>query len=130
MIDVRLAEERDGIHAAVEIFRTLGIRCIFATAFYDQDSLEHAKPAMQLGWLQKPYSMVSLVNAVRRAFKGARRLVFDLLRHAPHRGFCGVRSELRARPHHFDLRSRCFPPAWGRSRDRVRRNPPLIHNTA
>ncbi len=67
--DVRLAGERDGIHAAVEIFRTLGIRCIFATAHYDQDSLERAKPAMPLGWLQKPYSMVSLVDAVCRALK-------------------------------------------------------------
>jgi two-component system, response regulator PdtaR len=69
VMDVRLAGERDGIHAAMEIFRKLGIRCIFATAFYDQDSLERAKPAMPLGWLQKPYSMVSLVNAVRRALK-------------------------------------------------------------
>jgi len=31
--------------------------------------LERAKPAMPLGWLQKPYSMVSLVNAVRRALE-------------------------------------------------------------
>ena len=67
VMDVRLAGERDGIHAAVEIFRTLGIRCIFATAYYDQHLLERARPAMPLGWLQKPYSMVSLVNAVRRA---------------------------------------------------------------
>ncbi len=67
VMDVRLAGERDGIHAAVEIFRRLEIRCIFATAHYDQQSLERAKPAMPLGWLQKPYSMVSLVNAVRRA---------------------------------------------------------------
>src|SRR5260370_1279331 len=64
---VRLGGERDGIHAAVEIFRMLGIRCIFATAYYDQHLLERAGPAMPLGWLQKPYSMVSLVNAVRRA---------------------------------------------------------------
>jgi len=69
VMDVRLAGERDGIHAAVEIFRRLGIRCIFATAHYDQHSLERAKPALPLGWLQKPYSMVSLVNAVRRALK-------------------------------------------------------------
>src|SRR6266849_5702111 len=69
VMDVRLAGERDGIHAAVEIFRTLGIRCIFATAHYDQHSLERAGPAMPLGWLQKPYSMVSLVNAVRRALR-------------------------------------------------------------
>jgi two-component system, response regulator PdtaR len=69
VMDVRLAGERDGIHAAEEIFRKLGIRCIFATAFYDQYSLERAQPAMPLGWLQKPYSMASLVNAVRRALK-------------------------------------------------------------
>jgi DNA-binding NarL/FixJ family response regulator len=69
VMDVRLAGERDGISAAVEIFRRLGIRCIFATAYYDQRLLERARPAMPLGWLQKPYSMVSLVKAVRRAVK-------------------------------------------------------------
>ena len=69
VMDVRLGGERDGIDAAVEIFRMLGIRCIFATAYYDQHLLERARPAMPLGWLQKPYSMVSLVNAVRRALE-------------------------------------------------------------
>jgi DNA-binding NarL/FixJ family response regulator len=69
VMDVRLGGERDGIHAATDIFRTLGIRCIFATALYDQDSLERAKPVMPLGWLQKPYSMVTLVNAVSRALR-------------------------------------------------------------
>ena len=71
VMDVRLAGERDGIHAAVEIFRKLGIRCIFATAHCDRDVLERAQLAMPLGWLQKPYSMVSLVNAVRRALSAA-----------------------------------------------------------
>jgi DNA-binding NarL/FixJ family response regulator len=66
VMDVRLAGERDGIHAAVEIFRKLGTRCIFATAYCDQYLLDRAKPAMPLGWLQKPYSMFSLVTAVRR----------------------------------------------------------------
>ena len=69
VIDVRLGGERDGIDAAVEIFRKLRIRCIFATAYYDQHSVERARPAMPLGWLQKPYSKASLVNAVRRALK-------------------------------------------------------------
>jgi DNA-binding NarL/FixJ family response regulator len=68
---IRLAGERDGIQAVVEIFQKLGIRCIFATAHYDRDVLERAQPAMPLEWLQKPYSMVSLVNAVRSALKGA-----------------------------------------------------------
>ena len=65
VMDVRLAGERDGIYAANEIFRKLGIRCIFATAHSDQQSLERARPAMPLGWLQKPYTLASLVNAVR-----------------------------------------------------------------
>jgi len=69
VMDVRLGGERDGIHVAMEIFRKLGIRCIFATAHYDQHSLERAKPAMPLGWLEKPYSMVSLINAVHRALR-------------------------------------------------------------
>jgi DNA-binding NarL/FixJ family response regulator len=69
VIDVRLGGDRDGIDAAVEIFRKLGIRCIFATAHYDEHSVERARPAMPLGWLQKPYSGASLVNAVRRALE-------------------------------------------------------------
>jgi two-component system, response regulator PdtaR len=69
VMDVRLGGERDGIHAATEIFHKLGIRSIFATALYDQDSLERARPAMPLGWLEKPYSMFSLVKAVRRALE-------------------------------------------------------------
>jgi two-component system, response regulator PdtaR len=69
VMDVRLAGDGDGIHAAVEIFRKFRIRCIFATAHYDQHSRERAQPAMPLGWLQKPYSIVSLVSAVRRALR-------------------------------------------------------------
>ncbi|SRR5579883_3126208 len=69
VMDVRLAGERDGIQAALEMFRKLGIRCIFATAHGDQHSRERAQPAMPLGWLQKPYSMASLVTAVRRALR-------------------------------------------------------------
>jgi two-component system, response regulator PdtaR len=67
VMDVRLAGEGDGIHTALEIFRKFEIRCIFATAPHDQHSFERAQPAMPLGWLQKPYSIISLVNAVRRA---------------------------------------------------------------
>lgn len=70
VMDVRLAGKRDGIHTAAEIFQKLGIRCIFATAYCDDQTRERAKPTMPLGWVQKPYSMVSLVNAVRRALAG------------------------------------------------------------
>jgi two-component system, response regulator PdtaR len=69
VMDVRLAGESDGIHAAIEIFGKLGIRCVLATAHCNQDSRERAKQAMPLGWLQKPYSMALLVNAVRTALR-------------------------------------------------------------
>jgi two-component system, response regulator PdtaR len=69
VMDVRLAGDGDGIHTALEMFRNFGIRCIFATAHYDQHSVERAQPAMPLDWLQKPYSIVSLVNAVGRALR-------------------------------------------------------------
>ena len=35
VMDIRLAGERDGIDAALEIFRTLGIRSLFASAHVD-----------------------------------------------------------------------------------------------
>jgi two-component system, response regulator PdtaR len=69
VMDVRLAGERDGIQAAVDIFQGLGMRCIFATAHYDQMTRDRAKPAKPLGWLEKPYSMASLVDTVRHALK-------------------------------------------------------------
>ena len=73
LMDVRLAGDGDGIHTALEIFRKFGIRCIFATAHYDQHSLDRAQPAMPLGWLQKPYSIISLLNEVRRALRDLER---------------------------------------------------------
>jgi len=66
VMDIRISGQRDGIQAAAELFRELGIRSIFATAHYDQASLDRAKQANPLGWLHKPYSMSSLVNAVRQ----------------------------------------------------------------
>jgi two-component system, response regulator PdtaR len=59
---------RDGIDAAVELFRNHGVRAIFATAHCDDDARRRAQPAFPLAWLRKPYTVDSLVAAVRRAF--------------------------------------------------------------
>jgi CheY-like chemotaxis protein len=69
VMDIRLLGLRDGIDAAVRIFRQSGIRAIFATAHGDAPTRERAVPARPLGWLAKPYSMESLVSAVGRALK-------------------------------------------------------------
>ena len=67
LMDIRLAGGRDGIDAALEIFRSLGIRCIFATAHADPVTRARAEPAAPLGWLPKPYAMEAAVAVARAA---------------------------------------------------------------
>jgi two-component system, response regulator PdtaR len=67
VVDIRLAGDRDGVDTAIELFRSHGIRCVFASAYSDQHARRRAEPAAPLGWLQKPYSMASLTNTVRAA---------------------------------------------------------------
>lgn len=69
VIDIRLAGKRDGIDAAVQLFRDYHIRCIFATAYQDEEAQRRARPAEPLAWLRKPYTMTMLVEAVRRGLK-------------------------------------------------------------
>lgn len=70
VMDIRLAGQHDGIEAAEELFRELGIKCIFATAHDDQRTRSRAEPFAPLGWLAKPYTMASLIALVRRAIAG------------------------------------------------------------
>jgi two-component system, response regulator PdtaR len=67
VMDIRLAGDRDGIDTALQLFAEQGIRCIFATAHHDEHARRRAAPAVPLGWLQKPYTMTSLVGIVRAA---------------------------------------------------------------
>jgi DNA-binding NarL/FixJ family response regulator len=67
IMDIRLEGARDGIDAAAEILRTLGIRAIFASSASALDFPERARAVKPLGWLIKPYDMADLVAAVRAA---------------------------------------------------------------
>lgn len=67
VMDIRLAGKRDGIDAAIELFEQYGVPCIFATAHSDVHARTRAERARPLGWLQKPYSMPSLVRLVHNA---------------------------------------------------------------
>jgi DNA-binding NarL/FixJ family response regulator len=69
VMDIRLAGQRDGVDTALALFAEHGIRCVFATAHSDAQVRRRAEPASPLGWLQKPYTMASLVEMVRRALK-------------------------------------------------------------
>ena len=67
VMDIRLAGKRDGIDAALDLLRLHGVRCIFATAYADEQARARAKPSNPLGWLAKPYGMAALVEMVRRS---------------------------------------------------------------
>lgn len=67
VMDIRLPGALDGIDAALELFQIHGLRSIFATAHSDPEVHARAAPAEPAGWLVKPYTMASLVAAVRIA---------------------------------------------------------------
>lgn len=67
VMDIRLAGDGDGIDAALEIYRTLGIRSIFASAHGDSQTRARAEAAQPLGWVAKPYRVEALLKAVDEA---------------------------------------------------------------
>lgn len=64
VMDIRLAGKRDGVEAALELFERFGIRCVFASAHYDEATRKRAEPARPLAWIPKPYQTDALVRAV------------------------------------------------------------------
>ena len=73
VMDIRLSGERDGVDAALEIHRRLGIRSLFASAHGDADVRARAEAARPLGWIGKPYRVSALVAAVRNALDSIER---------------------------------------------------------
>jgi len=67
VMDIRLAGAKDGIDAALELYRELGIRCIFASAHVEPPYRQRAAAAAPLGWVQKPYTIGAVVRAVEQA---------------------------------------------------------------
>ncbi|MCB4825401.1 response regulator [Roseicella aerolata] len=74
LMDIRLVGPRDGIDAAAEIRRRLGIPCLFATAHSDATTRARGdKAALPLGWLTKPYTQDEVAEAVGEAIAKSRR---------------------------------------------------------
>jgi DNA-binding NarL/FixJ family response regulator len=69
IMDIRLAGRRDGVEAALELFRSFGIRSIFASAHADPSTRKRAEPASPIGWLQKPYPGDALLRLIRDFLK-------------------------------------------------------------
>lgn len=68
LMDITLRGQRDGIDAAIEIYRRFGLRCIFVSAHRDAASRERAQTADPLGWIAKPFSIEHLISVVKEAF--------------------------------------------------------------
>ena len=67
VMDIRLRGARDGIDAALELRRELGLRCIFASAHADDHMRARAAPSEPLAWVAKPYAMPFLLRQIRSA---------------------------------------------------------------
>jgi two-component system, response regulator PdtaR len=73
IMDIRLNGRRDGVDAALEIFRSTGVRCIFATAHHDPPTRARAQAAAPLGWLGKPYTVDFVIAMIKTALRELRR---------------------------------------------------------
>src|SRR3954464_7576260 len=69
VMDIRLHGTRDGVDAAIDLYREQGIRSIFASAHGDQEITRRVQPALPLAWLQKPYTTKSLIEAIEKALR-------------------------------------------------------------
>lgn len=64
VMDIRLGGPRDGVDTAIELYSTLGIRSVFASAHADAETRKRATPASPIGWVQKPYAADSIVSLI------------------------------------------------------------------
>jgi len=64
LMDLRLRGPRDGIDAALEIWRRFEIRCLFISGNLDDFNRQRAAPAKPWGFLPKPFTGDQLVAAI------------------------------------------------------------------
>lgn len=64
LMDIRLRRGDDGIAAATDILRRLGIRSIFVSAHGERETRLRGRAAEPLGWVMKPYTPKALLDAL------------------------------------------------------------------
>ena len=67
LMDIRLAENSDGVAAAIEIRQRFEIPSLFVSAHGDPISRNRAAAARPLGFIEKPFSPESLSVAIESA---------------------------------------------------------------
>ena len=70
LMDIRLAEGSSGIHAAREIHRQHGIRCIFLSGNLDEATRDAVRPYDPIAFLGKPVLPIRLQQALEQALIG------------------------------------------------------------
>ena len=71
LMDIYLPGKRDGVDAAIEIFKRCGVRSIFASAPADSAAEALAATARPLAWLPKPFSAKKLLATVESGIANA-----------------------------------------------------------
>lgn len=70
LMDIRLAGERDGIDAAIELLQRYGIRSIFVSGHFDGATRRRAEAARPYAMIDKPIDPDALIAAIEKAFGG------------------------------------------------------------
>jgi DNA-binding NarL/FixJ family response regulator len=69
LMDIRLAGERDGIDAAIEIRERFGIPSLIISGNTDAEARERSKPARPIGFIAKPFDRNVLMVALGGGLK-------------------------------------------------------------
>jgi DNA-binding NarL/FixJ family response regulator len=67
LVDIKLAGPMDGIEVAQLLYEKFQIRSIFLSGVHDPQTMERAKAANPLGYLQKPFRPSQVFNALEKA---------------------------------------------------------------
>ncbi|HEY9628180.1 MAG TPA: ATP-binding protein [Coleofasciculaceae cyanobacterium] len=76
LMDIRLQGERDGIHAAEQIWNLLQIPVIYLTGHSDKNTLDRAKITFPFGYILKPVKKQELYVAIETALNRYEREQF------------------------------------------------------
>jgi CheY-like chemotaxis protein len=69
LVDIRLAGPIDGIEFACELRRRFDVPAIFLSGLHDPQTIERAKLARPLGFLEKPFRPSQVFNAIASALE-------------------------------------------------------------
>lgn len=69
LVDIRLTGPIDGIEFACELRRRCDVPSIFLSGLHDPETMERAKAARPLGFLQKPFRPSQVFNALATALQ-------------------------------------------------------------